>query len=140
MRPPAPILCGLMASALAACSSITPIAVTGPKNLRYEGKAWTTAYTGNFTAGGCSGTYTGPLGSEELIIAMQCGGKSGVGQGRRSGGSFVGGTVVLSDGTRMSIAGTGSDQSYSVVPGGAKTLTTGWDLPARDRVLPGFLR
>jgi hypothetical protein len=141
MRPAAPFVCALAACALTACSSITPIAVTGPKNLRYEGRAWTTAYTGSFSAGGCSGTYTGPLGGEDLVIAMQCAdGKHGMGTGRQSGGSFAGGTVLMSDGTRMSIAPIASDLSYSVVPGGAKNFTTGWQLPARDRVLPGFLR
>ena len=76
------------ALALGACSTITPIAVTttpkpqvsarnaprvpaGPVQ-RYEGQAWTTAYTGTLRAGPCRGSYNGPLEAPVLTLELHC--------------------------------------------------------------------
>jgi hypothetical protein len=122
--------CGL---ALGACSSITPIAVTttpkpqalarnaprvpaGPLQ-RYEGQAWTTAYTGTLRAGPCRGSYNGPIEAPLLTIELHCDdGRYGVGRATRNGAQLVGGVVQLADGGTATIQAIGPEPSYRVMP------------------------
>ena len=124
----------LIAFALSACSSITPITITTSKGARYEGKAWTTYTSGRIEAGPCRGSFNEP------VIELHCSdGTHGVGQTVLNRGSFGGGLVRLSNGTQASVAPVGSDLTYSVIPGGTKVLTTGWQLPEKSAVLPPFI-
>jgi hypothetical protein len=106
----------LLAVALSACSSITPIKVSLPKGESYTGTAWTNAYTGTFSAGPCQGSFNGPLERPEVIIAMQCVGRRGTGMGVRDGSSFAGGTVALNNGTTATISRAGPDPVYHLIP------------------------
>ena len=133
-RPSRLTLVALSAAALSACSSITPIAVTTtPKPLvavgrnapkivagpttRYEGTAWTTAYTGTLRAGPCRGSYNGPLESPVLTVELHCDdGRYGVGRATRDGGQLVGGVVQLADGGTATIQAIGPEPSYRLMP------------------------
>lgn len=122
------------AVALAACSSITPIAVTttpkpqvalvrgapkpppGPPQ-RYEGTAWTTAYTGTLRAGPCRGSYNGSLESPALALELHCDdGRYGVGRATRNGSQLVGGVVQLADGGTAHVQAIGPEPAYRVIP------------------------
>jgi hypothetical protein len=126
-------LAGSCALALGACSSITPIAVTTtpkPQVLarnaprvpagalqRYEGQAWTTAYTGTLRAGPCRGSYNGPFEAPVLTIELHCDdGRYGVGRATRNGAQLVGGVVQLSDGGTATIQAIGPEPSYRLMP------------------------
>ncbi len=113
---PLALVVPLLAVALSACSSITPIKVSLPKGESYTGTAWTNAYTGTFSAGPCQGSFNGPLERPDLIIAMQCVGRRGTGTGVRDGSTFVGGTVALNNGTTATIARSGPDPVYHLIP------------------------
>jgi hypothetical protein len=133
-RPSHLILVACSALALAACSSITPIAVTttprpqviasrnAPKPpvtppQRYEGTAWTTAYTGTLRAGPCRGSYTGALESPVLTLELHCDdGRYGVGRATRNGSQLVGGVVQLADGGTATIEASGPEPAYRVMP------------------------
>lgn len=123
----------LLALALGACSSITPIAVTTTAKpqvasraapvppaappQRYEGTAWTTAYTGRFRAGPCRGSYNGPLETPVLTLELHCDdGRYGVGRATRNGSQLVGGTVQLADGGTATIQAIGPEPSYRLMP------------------------
>jgi hypothetical protein len=133
-RPSRLTLAAFLVTALGACSSITPIAVTttpkpqvvasraGPRlplgpPQRYEGTAWTTAYTGTLRAGICRGSYSGPLDSPALTVELHCDdGRYGVGRATRNGSQLVGGIVQLADGGTATIQAIGPEPSYRVMP------------------------
>jgi hypothetical protein len=106
----------VLAVALSACSSITPIQVSLPKGESYTGTAWTNVHTGRFSAGPCGGSFNGGLVGPEVVIAMQCSERTGTGTGLRVGSSFVGGTVALNNGTTATISRAGPDPAYRVIP------------------------
>ena len=116
--PVRPLMLGapLLAVALSACSSITPITISLPKGETHVGTAWTNTYTGTFSAGPCQGSFNGPLERPEVIIAMQCVGRRGTGMGVRDGSTFVGGTVALNNGTTATISGPGLTPSTTSFP------------------------
>src|SRR4051794_13552380 len=113
---PVPLVVPVLAVALSACSSITPIQVSLPRGQSYTGTAWTNVYTGSFSAGPCGRSFNGPLEGPEVIIAMQCGEVRGTGMGVRNGSSFVGGTVALNNGTTATISRAGPDPTYHLIP------------------------
>ena len=116
--PVRPLMLGapLLAVALSACSSITPITISLPKGETHVGTAWTNTYTGTFSAGPCQGSFNGPLERPEVIIAMQCVGRRGTGMGVRDGSTFVGGTVALNNGTTATISRAGPNPVYHLIP------------------------
>ena len=132
-RPSRLTLAASGALALGACSTITPIVVTttpkpqvaarnalrvpaGPVQ-RYEGQAWTTAYTGTLRAGPCRGSYNGPLEAPVLTIELRCDdGRYGIGRATRNGAQLVGGVVQLADGGTATVQAIGPQLSYRLMP------------------------
>ena len=89
LRPPA-LVVPVLAAALSACSSITPIRVSLPKGESYTGTAWTNLYTGTLAARPCQGSFNGPLAGPEVTIALQCAGRRGTGAGVQDGSPSCG--------------------------------------------------
>jgi hypothetical protein len=115
LRPPA-LVVPVLAAALSACSSITPIRVSLPKGESYTGTAWTNLYTGTLSAGPCQGSFNGSLAGPEVMLAMNCGARRGTGAGVRDGSTFVRGTVALNNGGIATIAQSGPTPTYYLIP------------------------
>jgi len=113
---PSALVVPVLAVALSACSSITPIRVSLPKGESYTGTAWTNLYTGTLSAGPCQGSFNGSLAGPEVMIAMNCGARRGTGAGVRDGSTFVRGTVALNNGGIATIAQSGPTPVYHLIP------------------------